>query len=96
VGTVYADAYSQTEAVDALAAEARRLRADAIYGVRESDLPGLPRRPGRAGTGSTPGDYSSERHMRSWQATAVILEPAAPADREAGEDPDDPQPEETP
>ena len=101
VGTIYADAHSETDAIEALTEEAARLRADAIYGVSVSqELPGQQRRPGSGdlgdpidrggkGSGDPFGDYSSERRMRTWKATAVILEPAAPAERVSGE-PQDP------
>ena len=86
--TIYAEGHNIEEAVEALAIEARRIRADAIYNVRESDLPGPPRRPGRPGNpnatspGALAGDYRSERHIRSWRATAILLEPVKPTERE--------------
>lgn len=88
IGTIYAEGHNIEEAVEALAIEARRIRADAIYNVRESDLPGPPRRPGRPGNpnatspGALAGDYRSERHIRSWRATAILLEPVTPTERE--------------
>lgn len=102
IGVVYADAHDEREAIDALTQEANRLRADAIYGIEEDmTMPGERRSRGTPGSGfpdgnpktggndSLFGDYSSERHVRTWRATAVVLEPAAPKERTGEEEGDD-------
>ena len=71
IGTVYVDAHNLGDATSGLAREAQRLGADAIIGVQQAQgLPGLPRSAG-----------GHQVHIRTWSATAVLLDPMSPTQR---------------